>query len=104
MPFAETQEFANIGVLAFSPQSGFIGYKLAPIRFKRVTDFFDDLDGKLYSQVMKNLEAEMCYVVNKAKNIKGNELVAFIKELTRLREGLIRFSIKLNIFLYKYAS
>lgn len=91
MPFAETSEFANVGVLAFAPKTGFVGYKLAPTRFKRVTDFFDDLEGQLYQQAIANFEEELCYIKNYAKDISGQELVDVMHEVTRTREGLMTF-------------
>lgn len=91
MPFAETSEFANVGILAFAPKTGFVGYKLAPARFRRVTDFFDDLEGQLYKQAIANFEDELCYVQNYANNISGQELVDIMQEVTRTREGLMTF-------------
>ncbi|MGR6863419.1 DUF3037 domain-containing protein [Aliivibrio salmonicida] len=91
MPFAETSEFANVGILAFAPKIGFVSYKLAPARFKRVSDFFDDLEGQLYKQAIANFEDELNYIQNFAKNISGNELVGLMTELTRTREGLMTF-------------
>ncbi|MEZ8532495.1 DUF3037 domain-containing protein [Vibrio cyclitrophicus] len=74
MPFAETSEFANVGILAFAPKTGFVSYKLAPARFKRVSDFFDDLEGQLYKQAIANFEDELNYIQNFAKNITSSSL------------------------------
>ncbi|CDT63836.1 conserved hypothetical protein [Vibrio coralliirubri] len=92
MPFAETSEFANIGVLAYAPKTGFIDYKLAPVKFKRVTDFFDDLDGQLYTRAIKNFTEELEYIKSYAKGLTGSELVSMMNEITRTREGLMTFS------------
>ncbi|PSU79672.1 DUF3037 domain-containing protein [Photobacterium phosphoreum] len=91
MPFAETSEFANVGILAFAPKTGFVSYKLAPARFKRVSDFFDDLEGQLYKQAIANFEDELNYIQNFSKNISGKELVELMHEVTRTREGLMTF-------------
>lgn len=92
MPFIETQEFANVGVIGFSPKTGFVDYRLAPTRFKRVTDFFDDLEGALYRKAMVVIELELEYIKAQAANLRGQELVDLMREVTRLREGLLRFS------------
>lgn len=91
MPFAETLEFANVGILAFSPKTGYFGYKLTPPRFKRVSDFFDDLEGKLYANALQTFDHELSYLKSHAKGLKELELVSLMNEVTRTREGLMTF-------------
>lgn len=91
MPFAETTEFANVGVLAYAPQIGYVDFKLAPAKFKRVSDFFDDLDGKLFSQAISTFEQELEYVKNYGSGLRGESLAHFIREITRTREGIMTF-------------
>ncbi|WP_281222783.1 DUF3037 domain-containing protein [Photobacterium sanguinicancri] len=91
MPFAETQEYANVGVIVFSPATGFIDFKLAPPRFKRVSDFFDDLEGKLYSCAIESFHEELDRVKYFAKGMKGAELSNLMNEVTRVREGIMLF-------------
>lgn len=90
-PYSETQEFANVGILMFAPKLGFVDFKLAPTRFARVTDFFDDVDGGLYSCAVKNFENELDRVRDLGKGMYGKKLVDFIQEVTRYREGVMTF-------------
>jgi hypothetical protein len=91
MPFAETQEFANVGILAFTPDGHFVDYKLAPTKFKRINEFFDDLDGQLYTCALNSFEGELKRIKNFCHTLQGKELVNFMGEVTRPREGIIVF-------------
>jgi hypothetical protein len=100
-PFVETGEFANIGIIIFSPQNGFFDFKLEIISYGRVTQFFKDIDATIYKKTLYNLKAEMERVKEiferhrfdkhqKYNNIDfANKL---FQEVTRTRESIIRFS------------
>ncbi len=92
MPISETQEFANIGILLISPKTGFIDYKIAPSNFKRVSHFFDDVDGSLYRCALTNLQKELDRVKGICSALRGTKQYEFIEEVTRTREGVIVFS------------
>lgn len=92
IPFSETQEFANVGVLLFTPKSGFVDFKLAPNRFSRVTDFFDDLNGDLYRNALITFEKELTRVRELGNKFYGEQQVELLEEVTRFREGIISFS------------
>jgi hypothetical protein len=64
MPFAETREFANVGVVVIAPKFGLYDFKLAPQKLGLVTQFFDDLDGMVYKHVIEGFEAELERVRN----------------------------------------
>ncbi|MFP3758365.1 DUF3037 domain-containing protein, partial [Cupriavidus sp. SIMBA_020] len=49
MPYPETGEFANVGVVVMSPTARFFGYKLLD-RVGRITAFFDELDVTVYKR------------------------------------------------------
>lgn len=91
MPFAETSEFANVGVLVYAPQIGYVDFKLAPTKFKRVSDFFDDLEGALYLNAISTFEDELKYVKKYGSEFSGVQLVNFMREITRAREGIMTF-------------
>jgi len=93
MPFAETQEFANVGVVMITPKLGGFKFKLAKNRFARVSNFFDDLDGAVYKNAIngftKELERiERFFIKNK---IFGKDLVDHFAEITRPRESVMNF-------------
>jgi hypothetical protein len=91
MPFAETQEFANVGILAFTPNGNFVDYKLAPTRFKRINEFFEDFDGQLYACALNSFEGELKRVKDFCRTLHGQKLVDLMNEVTRTREGIIVF-------------
>jgi hypothetical protein len=93
MPFIETREFANVGIVVIEPKSGCFGYKLAPKRFGRVTTFFEGIDKQLYKQSLDNFEAELIRVKDfiRCKNVRGKELVTLFREVTRKRESVLHF-------------
>jgi hypothetical protein len=91
MPFAETSEFANVGVLVYAPQIGYTDFKIAPVKFKRVSDFFDDLDGSLYAKAIATFEDELNYVKKYSYELTGDCLADFMREITRTREGIMTF-------------
>lgn len=91
MPFVETGEFANVGVVLIASQLGFAKYELDSKRTKRITDFFEGLDADLYRTVIFNLKnhidvslVDTCY--------KGDLLARSFMELVRPRESVLRFS------------
>ncbi|AAN54205.1 DUF3037 domain-containing protein [Shewanella oneidensis] len=91
MPYLETEEFANVGILLFTPQTGYSAFRLAPKRFARVTDFFDDLDGKIYQKGLHIFDAELQRVTHECSYLTGKNLLTTFQEVTRLREGIFRF-------------
>lgn len=93
MPFIETREFANIGVVMISPKTGDFLFKLAPKRFGRVTKFFDDIEGKLYQNAIDLFTAELERVEEYCvtNGLRGKELVEYFTELTRHRESVLHF-------------
>jgi hypothetical protein len=59
MPFVETGEFANVGVVLFSPKARFFSFKLEAKRHARVTHFFNQLDGAVFRAVMRQAKEEL---------------------------------------------
>lgn len=91
LPFLETGEFANVGVVLFAPKKGYWDYKLAPATFPRVTQFFGEIDRKVYRKAMQGFNDEMAEIQELAGQLYGKELLEFGREVTRLRESLLRF-------------
>lgn len=92
MPFTETQEFANVGIVIHAPQAGRVLFKLANKRFGRVSQFFDDLDGQLYSNAIEMFNFELQRIQDFAQGMRAKELAGFMDEVTRQREGFLIFS------------
>ena len=92
LPYMETGEFANIGVLAFAPKTGYLDFKLAQGSFPRVTRFFGELDKQVYTKAVDGFAEELAEVRKLARPLWGKELAVFGQEVARPRESLIRFS------------
>jgi len=93
MPFAETREFANVGIVVIAPKLGLYDFKLAPQKFARVTQFFDDLDGVVYKHAIEGFEAELERIRKHLVHnyVQGKDLVNYFKEITRTRESVLHF-------------
>lgn len=96
VPYAETGEFANIGVVLTCPQTGFFGYLLQNRRSKRVTDFFGALDRGFYKSAVRAVEEELSRIRTSAHLMplesKPGALRGVMDSLVRPREAMIRFS------------
>lgn len=100
-PFVETEEFANVGIVAISPSHRYFEFKLMTKKHARVTNFFEQLDAKVFKSAMQNLREEL----DRArallqrhgfdKRLKDND-VDFARqifdEIVRPREAVIKFS------------
>ena len=91
MPFAETQEFANIGIVVCAPDKGKIEFKLARKRFARINQFFDDLDCRLFGKAIEMVNAELNRLKQFAYENPGKRTADLFDELTRHREGVVYF-------------
>ena len=59
MPFVETGEFANVGVVLFAPNARYFGFKLLGNRYARVTHFFEQMDAKVFRAAMHTCKEEL---------------------------------------------
>jgi hypothetical protein len=101
LPYQETGEFVNIGVLLCCPELGFLDFELEEIRRKRVTDFFPELDRELYKSGLKTVLEELrrirhaddkAFQQNLFASDFANQLLLTYKEVTKIRENVFRFS------------
>lgn len=92
LPYAETGEFANVGVVLACPERGVLRVKFAPVkRTKRITDFFEGLNPRIYRESLKYLETETSRI-SACSAMSESATKAAFEELTRPREALLRFS------------
>jgi len=90
MPYPETGEFANIGVVLVCPQMRYLGAKLAPPRrTKRVTDFFEGLEARIYREAVRYIEGDLKRLSDDVIQGRMRADYAF-EEIARPREVLIR--------------
>ncbi|MEA3640663.1 MAG: DUF3037 domain-containing protein [Lamprobacter sp.] len=101
MPYVETGEFANVGILMMAPAAGYFGFELLTRRHGRITTFFEELDAKVFQRAMVEFKEELERVHTLLKSqgfdrhLKTNN-IEFAKrmfaEVLRPRETIVRFS------------
>lgn len=99
MPYPETREFANAGIVLICPERGFFGFKLLK-RYGRITRFFESMDRRVYLEGKKGLHDEFMRL---RALLKGGDLdmrrrhrdlseaSRLFLEMTRRREAVFRF-------------
>lgn len=93
LPYAETGEFANVGVVLACPATGFFDFKLMPTRKTgRIRGFFDRLDVKIYRNALKYLDEELERLRELARvNNDKTAIRQLFAGLVHPRETLLRF-------------
>lgn len=93
MPYIETGEFANIGIVALSPKTGFFDYKIAK-KYRRITQFFPNLHGREYRAGVSFFEQELKHLKDLFFHRRVEEAVAreIFDHLTREKETIVRTS------------
>lgn len=95
VPFPETEEFVNIGVVVACPASGYFGFQLQQKRRSaRVTNFFTDVAKSVYQEAIElvTLELSRIQYVVQSKSGSPEEVRRIFENLVHPREALIRFS------------
>ena len=96
VPYTETGEFANIGVVLTCPQTGYFGFLLQNKKSKRITDFFDALDRNFYLSAVRSVEEQLTRMRATAYQVstpsKADVLRSMFTSLVQPREAIIRFS------------
>ena len=95
LPYAETGEFANVGVVLACPTTGYFNARLMPTKKTgRITGFFEQLDKRIYREAMAYLKAELDRLGDMVRE-RGAGNQGFVQQtfagLTRPREALLRF-------------
>ncbi|QDQ27893.1 DUF3037 domain-containing protein [Chitinimonas arctica] len=94
LPYAETGEFANVGIVLACPQSGYFGFKLQDRRYSRITRFFDELDGRVYTDSIKLLAGELKRIgaILVTHQLPDAKLIReMFSHLVHPREAILRF-------------
>lgn len=100
-PFVETGEFANVGVVLLAPEARFFGFKLLNKRHGRITQFFHQLDRKVYLHGRDLFKEELDRVAGEMRGraLDGRKTqpdVALARnlfnELIRPREAMLQFA------------
>lgn len=92
LPYSETGEFANIGVLLVCPQTGHWIFKLETQKYTRYTNFFQGFDRQVYRDAIATIEAELNRVQKLNIGATADQLLNAFNFTTHPREAIIRFS------------
>lgn len=100
LPYPETGEFVNIGILLLCAPAGLCDFQLARRR-RRVTDFFQELEPDIFRGGLKYFQEELANFVRTSGTAEAGQtffpaherhLVEAFRQFVRPRESLFRFS------------
>ena len=96
VPYTETGEFVNAGVVLACPETGYFDFQLQIRRYGRITGFFHELHRDVYLTAIKTIQTELeriqRLVVALPANEKRKDMVRHLLDaLTHPREAIIRF-------------
>ena len=100
LPYRETGEFVNVGVVLMCPQLRHYAYRVEHRRHKRVTDFFPELEVEVFKTGLDVLICELTRVTGGSVGTEAaqyvfpseyNQIVNSFQELVRTRESLFHF-------------
>ncbi|MEZ5537774.1 MAG: DUF3037 domain-containing protein [Thiolinea sp.] len=90
-PDVETGEFANIGVVVYTPGQHTLAFRLLePQQHQRITQFFSPLDSSIFQGALELVQTELERVQKLLPTVKNP--VALQEELLRPREDIIRYA------------
>ena len=96
VPYVETGEFANIGIVLTCPQTGYFNFLLQDKKSKRVTDFFEAIDRNYYRKALKAVEEELmrmrAFAYQMDLEAKPEAIRGLLNALAQPREAIVRFS------------
>lgn len=97
LPYAETEEFANVGVLLFAPGSRCFDFRLTR-KWRRLGQFFDKLDRRVFVEGVRAFDEELkrtCELATRLLDDGASGEAAAMRlfdDIIRPREALFRFS------------
>jgi hypothetical protein len=95
LPYRETGEFVNVGVVLFCREAGFFDVALETNQQKRVTDFFPELDRELFLAGRQAFFEELRRVKQllnaEERKLDEQARLGVFRELVRPRESVFRF-------------
>lgn len=88
MPYVQTREFANIGIILTHPKSGYFDFKIEH-RYSRLSKFFRHFEPSVYKVVTKAFAAELQRIKELAAESTPEQIRSMLDHLTRPREAVI---------------
>jgi len=88
LPYAETEEFANVGIVMSAPTARYFDFQLSN-KWRRLSGFFDKLDRRVFAQGAAAFSEELA----RTRDMAGQASAQWVfDDLVRPREALFRFS------------
>ena len=92
LPYPETGEFVNLGIVVHCPDQGRLDLKLEGRKSKRVTDFFPELDRVAFRATRDGVAGELERVKKLIRTTQDRDLGRRIfMDVVRPRESVFRF-------------
>lgn len=93
MPYPESGEFANVGIVLACPAKGYFGYRLETRRYARLTQFFRGLDRRVYLESIRAFGAELQRVQLLVQRTPSEtEIRHLFQALVHPREAILQFA------------
>ncbi|MGD8105807.1 DUF3037 domain-containing protein [Pantoea sp. FN0302] len=90
-PYAETEEFANIGVVMCAPKENFFDFQITKRNDSRVRNFFHD--DCIFPLAKDSIQRELQFAKAQASQIVGHQQLAqFFRYFTAKKESIFQFS------------
>lgn len=97
LPYLETGEFANVGIVLMCPETGYFDFRLMT-HVRRITAFFEELNAGIYRRARADFKKELTRIQDflapqtETRGFADAELARHLfAELTRPREVMMRF-------------
>jgi len=90
MPYPETGEFANVGVVVVAPKRNEFEFLLETRKAKRLTDFFEHLDRQVYRDAIAAFYKELDFLKQQVINCQLDAANAF-SLIAQPRETILAF-------------
>ncbi len=96
LPYAETEEFANVGVVLFAPAKRYFDFRLTH-KWRRIGAFFEPLERRVFAEGVRAFNEELQRTRALTADMLGDGLgqtsaARVFEDLVRPREALFRFS------------
>lgn len=98
-PYRETGEFVNVGVVLICPQVNYFGSLFQTRKYKRITDFFPELELDVFKMGLDGLRKELNRISARGQELdqlvlrdEAQASIARFRELVRPREALFHFA------------
>jgi len=100
LPYRETGEFVNVGVMLYAPEINYFNFQLTEKRNRRIRDFFPEMNPQIYVASVDSLRRELQRQQKHFDDLAGlfgsdravgDGLTAF-RSMLRRRESLLHFA------------